>query len=136
MVSPDLELIVAGIKLATRVPESLPLQSIISRRVLPPADGEPGAPTSDEEWSAFARQTTVTDWHPVGTCAMLPEKAGGVVDARLRVYGVKGLRVVDASIIPTHISSHLQATVFAIGEKGAALVQEDYAGITTQRRNV
>lgn len=80
-----------------------------------------------EEW---VRKHTVTDWHPVGTCAMGGRAGirGGVVDERLRVYGVKGLRVVDASVMPLQISAHLQATVYAIAEKGAHMILEDAAG--------
>lgn len=51
---------------------------------------------------------------------------GGVVDERLRVYGVRGLRVIDASIMPMQISAHLQATVYAIAEKGAHMILEDW----------
>lgn len=51
--------------------------------------------------------------------------AGGVVDERLRVYGVAGLRVVDASIMPLQIGAHPQATVYAIAEKGASMILED-----------
>lgn len=50
----------------------------------------------------------------------------GVVDERLRVYGVRGLRVIDASIMPTQIGAHPQATVYAIAEKGAAMIREDW----------
>ena len=70
---------------------------------------------------------TITDWHPVGSCAMGGTLGieGGVVDARLRVYGVQGLRVVDASIMPLQISAHLQATVYAIAEKASQMIVED-----------
>lgn len=50
----------------------------------------------------------------------------GVVDDRLRVYGVKGLRVVDASIMPMQIGAHIQATVYAIAEKASAMIREDW----------
>ena len=53
---------------------------------------------------------------------------GFVVDGRLKVYGVGGLRVVDASVMPLQISGHLQATVYAIGEKGASMILEDWRG--------
>ena len=61
--------------------------------------------------------TTVTNWHPVGTCAM-----GKVVDERLRVRGVRDLCVVDASVITLQIGAHTQATVYAIAEKGAHMI--------------
>ena len=51
---------------------------------------------------------------------------GGVIDDRLRVYGVKGLRVADASIMPLHIAAHPQATIYGIGEKAASLIREDW----------
>ena len=83
----------------------------------------------EEDFSDWVRHTTITDWHPMGTCAMGPSVAsGGVVDSRLRVHGVKGLRVCDASVMPLQISAHLQATVYAIGEKGAEMIKEDGAG--------
>lgn len=51
---------------------------------------------------------------------------GGVVDERLRVYGVQRLRVVDASVMPLQISAHLQATVYAIAEKGSHMILQDW----------
>ena len=52
----------------------------------------------------------------------------GVVDERLRVYGVRGLRVIDASIMPLQIGAHIQGTVYAIAEKGASMILEDNGG--------
>ena len=82
----------------------------------------PGAVGNDDAaLDAFVRSTAVTIFHPVGTCAM----GGGedaVVDYELRVRGVEGLRVIDASIMPTLVSGNTNAAAVAIGEKGADLV--------------
>jgi choline dehydrogenase-like flavoprotein len=69
----------------------------------------------------FVRDRTMIFNHILGTCAM-----GQVVDARLRVKGVAHLRVVDASVIPAQISGNIIATVYAIAEKAADLIKEDY----------
>lgn len=108
-----------------------PLADMIVKRVFPPAptpESKINGDNASDDFSAWVRDTTITDWHPVGTCAMGGSggKADGVVDSRLRVYGVRGLRVVDASIMPLQISAHLQATVYAIGEKGASMILEDW----------
>lgn len=58
-----------------------------------------------------------TEFHPSGTCAMLPLEQGGVVDPRLRVWGTQNLRVVDAGIMPMIPAAHLQAVVYAVAEK-------------------
>ena len=104
-----------------------PLADIIVKRVFPPLPSDNEDP-SLEDFATWVRDITVGDWHPVGTCAMGGDEGikGGVVDERLRVYGIKGLRVCDASIMPLQIAAHLQATVYAIGEKGAAMIKEDW----------
>lgn len=58
-----------------------------------------------------------TEFHPSGTCAMLPLEQGGVVDSHLRVWGTQNLRVVDASIFPLVPAAHLQAVVYGVAEK-------------------
>lgn len=100
-----------------------PLSSIIRR----PASPSAGTLDDGERLREWIKNNTITDWHPVGTCAMGGRLGiqGGVVDERLRVYGVKGLRVIDASIMPLQISAHIQATVYAIAEKGAHMIIED-----------
>ena len=74
----------------------------------------------------FIRRKVVGAHHPTGTCAMMPEEMGGVISPRLNVHGVKGLRVCDASIIPITPRSNPQATVYAVAEKGADLIKEDW----------
>lgn len=84
-----------------------------------PSEVQPGADVqTDEEMAAFlARTLSPSEFHPAGTAAMLPKELGGVVDEQLRVYGVEGLRVADASIIPTLVGANTCQTVYAIGEK-------------------
>lgn len=118
---------VAAQRFAHQICSTKPLSEIIISRVFPPATHQEGGEDKDD-FTDWVRNYTITDWHPVGTCAM-GGKAGrqeGVVDERLKVYGVQGLRVVDASVMPLQISAHIQATVYAIGEKGASMILDDW----------
>ncbi|KAF2970845.1 hypothetical protein GQX73_g2806 [Xylaria multiplex] len=72
----------------------------------------------------YLRSRTISMWHPAGTCSMLPEQTGGVVDSSLRVYGVSNLRVVDASIVPLLPPGNLQSTIYAVAERAADLIKE------------
>lgn len=122
----DFRMMVAAQKFGDRICCTKPLSNIIVARVLPPPSRDPDA--EEGEFADWLRDSTITDWHPVGTCAMGGKGAedGFVVDGRLKVHGVRGLRVVDASIMPLQIGGHLQATVYAIGEKGASMILEDW----------
>jgi choline dehydrogenase-like flavoprotein len=118
----DLEAMVHGVRFGQEICRTKPVADIIR------GPAHPSQPvTNEEEVRAWVAQNTITCWHPIGTCAMGGSggKATGVVDSRLRVYGVKGLRVVDASVMPLHISAHPQATVYAIAEKAADMIRED-----------
>lgn len=77
--------------------------------------------TTDPQVDDFIRATAATIFHPVGTCRMGSD-ASAVVDAELRVHGVEGLRVIDASIMPTLVSGNTNAAAIAIAEKGADLI--------------
>ncbi|KAI3320525.1 GMC oxidoreductase [Xylariaceae sp. AK1471] len=89
---------------------------------------QPGEPYVDtlEKGKAYVRQATLTNIYPVGTCAMLPRDSGGVVDERLKVYGVEGLRVVDSSIMPLSPCTNIQTTVYTVAENAADLIKEDH----------
>ncbi|TDZ32938.1 Dehydrogenase citC [Colletotrichum spinosum] len=80
---------------------------------------------TDSQWREFALETTLSIYHPVGSCAMLPREDGGVVDATLKVYGTTNLRVVDASIIPVLISAHIQTAVYGIAERAVEIIIEE-----------
>jgi choline dehydrogenase-like flavoprotein len=89
----------------------------------------PGAAVADDDEDAifeYVKANSIPNWHASGTNRMLPEADGGVVDARLRVYGVDGLRVVDCSIIPVLPDVNIVGPVFMIGEKGAELIRQDW----------
>jgi choline dehydrogenase len=77
---------------------------------------------TDSEWLQWARENGQTTYHVIGTCKMGPDPMA-VVDDRLRVYGVAGLRVVDASIMPTVPSGNTNAAVIMIAEKGADMIK-------------
>jgi choline dehydrogenase-like flavoprotein len=80
-----------------------------------------------EKAKEIVRQRQISVFHVSGSCAMLPRDQGGVVDDRLRVYGVRGLRVVDASVFPLEPSGNLQSTVYAVAERAADIIKEDRA---------
>jgi choline dehydrogenase-like flavoprotein len=77
----------------------------------------------DAEIDAYIRRTALTAHHPCGTCRMGSDD-GAVLDPALRVRGVEGLRVVDASAMPDIVSAHINACVLMMGEKAADLIKE------------
>lgn len=89
-----------------------------------PVEVSPGAnlTTVEQLQVSLRRSISPTCFHPAGTAAMLPRELGGVVDETLLVYGVKGLSVVDASVIPIMPGAYTQQTVYAIAEKVCAIM--------------
>jgi len=82
---------------------------------------------SDEYWECYLRQLTLTLFHPSGMCAMgKPNDTNAVVDSELRVIGTKNLRVIDASVAPTIVSSNINAACNVIAEIGAHLVKKTW----------
>lgn len=114
----DLALLVDGFKLARRVFASSAFEGIRTVELKP----GPGAQT-DEEIGAAIRETCETLYHPTGTCRMGPasDKAS-VVDSELRVHGIDGLRVVDASIMPVIVRGNTNAPTMVIAEKAAEIL--------------
>src|SRR5215831_6392804 len=84
---------------------------------------------SDADLLAFARDTGTTVYHPTSTCRMGPDPSA-VVDERVRVRGFEGLRVIDASIMPTVVSGNTNVAAVMIGEKSADMVLQDAAALS------
>ncbi len=115
----DMEVTLAGIRLARRIFAQPAIADVIVAETVPGPQAQ-----DDAALTEFARMHTSTVFHPVGTCRM-GINPGAVVDPRLRVHGVERLRVVDASIIPTITTGNTNAPTIMIGEKGAAMMRED-----------
>lgn len=128
----DIATLVEGAKIAMRVSEAKVFKQFGSRvhRVKIPGCKHLKF-GSDAYWECHTRHISMTIYHPVGTAKMGPaHDPEAVVDPRLRVYGVGGLRVIDASIMPTICSGNTNAPVIMIGEKGADLIKSDWLGLT------
>jgi choline dehydrogenase len=114
----DRRILLAAMKLARTLLASNAMKPYYDREDFP----GPGV-KSDDELLAAAKQRGTTTFHPMGTCRMGPRTdPTAVVDDQLRVYGMEGLRVVDASIMPTMLSANLNAATIMIGEKGSDLI--------------
>lgn len=120
----DRRTIFEGVKIARTIARHAPLSSKISEEYRPHFD----LPIDDYEatlnWVGY---NTASIYHPSGTCKMGQGKTA-VVDERLRVHGIQGLRVADASIMPELISGNTNAPSIMIGEKASDLIREDWAG--------
>ncbi|HPE60157.1 MAG TPA: GMC family oxidoreductase N-terminal domain-containing protein [Thiolinea sp.] len=110
----------AGHRILRRLAATRAMQAIIEREYLPGPETQ-----TDEQVMDDLQARAGTIHHPVGTCTMGPDPKQAVVDARLRVHGLQGLRVVDASVFPVITSGNINAPVMMVAEKGAALILED-----------
>ena len=110
---------VVAVKAARSIAHSEPFRGYVAREVKPGPDA-----VSDAQLLEFIRGNAATIFHPVGTCRMGVD-AEAVVDPRLRVNGVRGLRVVDCSIMPTLVSGNTHAAAVMIGEKAAQMIRDD-----------
>ena len=111
---------VVGSRLLRRIAATAPLSDIITDELVPGRHLQ-----TDAELLADFRDRADTVYHPVSTCRMGPDRATSVVDARLRVHGIDGLRIVDASIFPTITSGNTNTPTVMVAEKGADLIRSD-----------
>lgn len=82
-----------------------------------------GGFTKLDDAKDYVRSIGIAGTHFVGSCSMMPREMGGIVDPQLRVYGVKNLRVCDASIIPLIPAANPQATIYGVAEHGAYIIK-------------
>ncbi|MGH8789867.1 MAG: GMC family oxidoreductase, partial [Cupriavidus necator] len=115
----DQSVMIAGVKVARALARTRSLSPYILDEYLPGSGVQ-----TDDEILAFIRAYGSSIFHPVGTCRM-GNDAGAVLDERLRVRGVRRLRVADASIMPTLVSGNTNAPAIMIGEKAADMILED-----------
>jgi choline dehydrogenase len=116
----DVEDALTGAKLLRQLAATRPLADIITGEIKP----GPAVQTDDDLLADF-RDRADTVYHPVGTCAMGPDAHTAVVDARLRVHGLSGLRVIDAAVFPTITSGNTNAPTVMVAEKGADMIRQE-----------
>lgn len=119
----DNEILARHVQYTEKLVATEPLASLLKKggRRIP---AEKHVDTLDEA-RRLGPQTITSNFHPTGTCAMMPKELGGVVNERLIVHGTSNLRVVDASIMPLEPRGNIQSSVYAIAERAADLIRED-----------
>ena len=113
----DLKIMAAGIAWMDKVSRHPLMQESLGKRVQPAEDY---SLETEQERMDYVRNHVSTQYHLIGTASM-----GQVVDDRLKVIGVRGLRVVDASVFPGHVSGNIMSTTYAVAEKGADIIKAD-----------
>lgn len=123
----DLEIAVNAIKMLTQIlntPYFKSINAFLGRMNVPACDNF--ELDSVDYWKCVGTNLVTSIFHPVGTCQMGTSINTSVVDSRLRVHGVKQLRVIDAGVMPTITSGNTNGPTIMIGERGAELIKEDY----------
>ena len=121
----DKDVLLRGLHLLRKISRQPEFAQFVAREVYPGDDV-----VTDDELMSYAREVATTIFHPCGTCKMGSDNMA-VVDERLRVHGLDGLRVADASIMPTMTSGNTNAPTIMIGEKASDMVLEDAQLVST-----
>jgi len=124
----DVATILRGIDVVMRLMNTTAMQAVQADYVrfsIPECDNA-AAFLTPAYWTCHLKYFGTSIWDPSGTCKMGPNSTDAVVDARLRVYGITGLRVADASIMPAIVSGGLQCATYMIGEKCADMIKQDW----------
>jgi choline dehydrogenase len=115
----DMRAMIAGIRIAREIARQKALEGLVMEETLPGPDTK-----TDDQLADDVRRRGVSNLHPVGSCGM-GHSPQSVVDPRLRVHGMSGLRVVDASIMPSIIAGNTNAPTIMIAEKASVMIEED-----------
>ncbi|KAF8313115.1 alcohol oxidase [Clavulina sp. PMI_390] len=124
----DRDLLVHAVRFVKKLQDTEPLKGLMVSYVEPAWEDDEAAAdagVSDEELREYVKSGMEPIYHPAGTAAMFPREEGGVVDAKLKVYGTTNLRVIDASVIPIHIAAHPMSTIIGMAEKAADIFKAD-----------
>ena len=128
----DMELMTAGVLFTQKIAATKPLADFLkdnssgNGKITQPGFNIREEGLTEARAAEIVKEYTITSFHPVGTCSMLPEEDGGVVSPTLKVYGTQNVRVVDASIIPLHVRGNIASLVYAIAEKAADLIKSEH----------
>jgi len=124
----DIKVLVEGVKAAVAVGETQTMRRFGARFHRKAVQNCEKVPLyTDAYWECALRHFTFTIYHPTGTCKMGPAHEGlSVVDHELKVHGIKGLRVIDGSIMPMIVSGNPNAPIIMIGEKGADMIKSTW----------
>ncbi|KAF1345224.1 hypothetical protein BDV97DRAFT_372446 [Delphinella strobiligena] len=120
----DLVLQTSAVMQAREVFNTAPLSDYIS------SEDTPGyvvvAKDADyKTWEEWVKQNFTSVWHPIATLSCMKRELGGVVDSRLKVYGIENVRAIDASVLPVQLSAHLSSSLYGIAEKAAEMIKAD-----------
>ncbi|WWC98368.1 hypothetical protein V866_005259 [Kwoniella sp. B9012] len=116
----DIDIMSYGSAFARRLAAASPLSDVMITEVYP------GPTVTGDALNNYTKTNCGTEYHPMGTCSMLPKDSGGVVDTTLTVYGTGNLRVIDTSIAPLHISAHTMAVTYGIAEKASDIIKKKH----------
>ncbi|CAG8467129.1 11004_t:CDS:2 [Acaulospora colombiana] len=129
--SDDMYRMISSFKMCLEIIKNPPLSTVWNAQDIGITDefgqwASDGVNMTDDDWERYIREKHFTSFHPCGTVKMAPEERGGVVDHRLRVYGTRNLRVVDASIFPNIPAANTFAPVCMTAWRASRLIEEDY----------
>ncbi|KAK4543882.1 hypothetical protein LTR36_004656 [Oleoguttula mirabilis] len=119
----DIMLQTAVSKQTREVFQTQPLAQYVQQELMP--GNSVGEDASFDEWEGWVKQTFTSVWHYIATLAMMKEEYGGVVDSRMKIYGIENVRAIDASVLPIQLSAHLSSSLYGIAEKAAVVIKED-----------